>query len=154
MKKIEAMELAPQRSKLLLDYVYQILSDEEQIEAKINIVSAKIEKEHMAVYEIIVPKRNFKRAYNTEITTQQKNVLDMQILNDLADNYLSDENVGLSKFYWYRGNDNFNGIDIIGKNGTRICINFGNIDREIEENYNARLNEFINYNQNNKAVQK
>lgn len=65
MKKIEAMELAPERSKLLCEYITQILSDNEKIlsdnekvngEIKINF--AKINNEHMITFDILIPSKN------------------------------------------------------------------------------------------------
>ena len=42
MKKVETMELAPERSKLLCEYITKILSDNEKVNGEIKINFAKI----------------------------------------------------------------------------------------------------------------
>lgn len=128
MKKIEALQLAPQRSKLLIEYINQILSDEKQVNASVEIQYAKINKELMVTYEIYVPNRNFEKHLNTGITSQQENVLISQILDDLVINYLESDTIQISRFYSIRSfSANFDGVSIQGLNGTKISINFRRI---------------------------
>ena len=42
MKKIEAQKLAPEKSKLIIDYIIQILSDKEKTKSKMNLYHAKL----------------------------------------------------------------------------------------------------------------
>ena len=69
MKKVEAMELAPERSKLLCEYITQILSDNEKVNGEIKINSDKISNEYMITFDIIVPSKNFEKHLNNGITT-------------------------------------------------------------------------------------
>lgn len=143
MKKIEAMQLSQERSRLLIEYINQVLSDEKVVDAKIIIGSNKIEKENIKTFDIYVPIRNFEKHLNTSITSQHENVLSSQILDDLIINYLNSKTIKLSRIYRIRGTfDDFTGINITSCNGTKISIDFGYIDRDIEENYNCKLEEY------------
>lgn len=86
-EKREAMELAPERSKLLCEYITQILSDNEKVNGEIKINSDKISNEYMITFDIIVSNKNFEKHHNTGITPQQIDVLTDQILNDLLDKF-------------------------------------------------------------------
>lgn len=149
MKKEEALKIAPERSKLLCEYIIQILSDNEQVNGEIIIDSAKKNNERMVTFDIIVPRRNFERHFNTGITTQQVNVLTAQILNDLLDNFLESENMRCTPYYSIRGGYgmNMSGVDAMNNIGSKIKINFvcrGDKFNEQVEAYNLRLNEFLN----------
>ena len=87
MKEVETMELAPERSKLLCEYITKILSDNEKVNGEIKINFAKINNEHMITFDILIPSKNFVKHLNTGITTQQIDVLTEQILNDLLDTF-------------------------------------------------------------------
>ena len=156
MKKIEAMELAPERSKLLCEYITQILSDNEKIlsdnekvngEIKINF--AKINNEHMITFDILIPSKNFVKQLNTGITTQQIDVLTEQILNDLLDTFLESETIGCTRYYSVKGGygTNMNGVNAMNTIGSKLKINFvcrGDKFNEQVENYNERINEYAN----------
>lgn len=132
MKKIEAMELAPERSKLLCEYITQILSDNEKVNGEIKINFAKINNEHMITFDILIPSKNFVKHLNTGITTQQIGVLTEQILNDLLDTFLESETIG-----------------------SKLKINFvcrGDKFNEQVENYNERINEYANRQEKRKKL--
>lgn len=65
MKKVEAMQIAPERSKLLCEYIIQILSDKEKITGEIRIDSAKINNERMLTFDIFIPNNGYERYFNT-----------------------------------------------------------------------------------------
>ena len=74
MRENYKINLAPERSKLLCEYITQILSDNEKIlsdnekvngEIKINF--AKINNEHMITFDILIPSKNFVKHLNTGI---------------------------------------------------------------------------------------
>lgn len=149
MKKVEAMELAPERSKLLCEYITQILSDSEKVEGEIKINFAKINNEHMITFDIIVPSKNFEKHFNTGITTQQIDVLTEQILSDLLDTFLESETMGCTRYYSVRGGYgmNMNGVNAMNNIGSNLKINFicrGDKFNEQVENYNERINEYAN----------
>lgn len=97
MKKVEAMQIAPERLKILCEYTIQMLSDKEKITGEIRIDSAKINNERMLTFDIFIPNNGYERYFNTGITTQQADVLTEQILNDLIDNFLESEIIGCNK---------------------------------------------------------
>jgi len=149
MKKEEAIQIAPEKSQLLCEYITQILSDNEKVNGKIVIDSAKINNERMVTFDISVPSKNFEKHLNTGITTQQVDVLTEQIFNDLIDNFLESENIGCTRYYSIRGGYgmNMDGVNALNCIGSNIKINFAcRGDRFIEQaqNYNARLNEYVN----------
>ena len=147
MKKEEAMQLAPERSKLLCEYIIQILSDPEKVDGKITIDFAKINNERMVTFDIYVPSKDFEKHLNTGITTQQIDVLTGQILNDLVDNFMESETMGCTKYYTIRGGYgmNMNGINLVNTIGSKVKLNFAyrgdKFDEQIQD-YNVRLDEY------------
>lgn len=157
MKKVEAMELASERSKLLCEYITQILSDNERVNGKIKINFAKINNEHMITFDIIVPSKNFEKHLNTGITIQQIDVLTEQILNDLLNTFLESETMGCTRYYSIRGGYgmNMNGVNAMNTIGSKLKINFicrGDKFNEQVENYNQRINEYANRQENSKKL--
>lgn len=157
MKKEEAMQIAPEKSKLLCEYVIQILSDQKKINGEIKISSAKINNEWMITFNIYVPDRDFEKHLNTGITTQQIDVLTGQILNDLVDNFLKSENMGCTRYYTIRSGYgmNMNGINLVNTIGSKIKLNFiyrgDKFDKQIQ-NYNVRLDEYEKHQTNNRKL--
>ena len=151
-KAREAMQIAPERSKLLCEYITQILSDHERVSGEIRIDSAKINNERMLTFDISVPNKGFERHFNTGITTQQVDILTEQILNDLIDHYMKSDTIGCTKFFSVRGiGMNMDGISALNSIGSTIYINFvcrGNQFREQVKLYNARLDAYINQQKN------
>ena len=153
MKKEEALQIAPERSKLLCEYITQILMDKETVNGKISIDSYKINNEKMLTFEITVPKRGFERHFNTGITTQQVDILTEQILNDLIDNFMLSETMECSRYYSVKGGYgiNINGINIINNIESLVNINFRcrwfKFSEKVD-NYNLRLYEYINKQEN------
>ena len=154
MKKEEAIQIATERSKLLCEYITQILSDNEKVNGEIKIDSAKINNERMVTFDISVPSKNFEKHLNTGITTQQVDVLTGQILNDLIDNFIESETMGCTRYYTVRGGYgmNMDGVSAMNSIGSNIKINFvcrGNRFSEQVQNYNARLEAYVNQQLNN-----
>lgn len=152
MKKIEAMEIAPEKSKLLCEYINQILSDEQKINGEILINSAKIDGENMCTFDISVPNKDFERHLNTEITTQQIDVLTGQILEDLVENFMESETMGITRYYSvnYMMGPAMKGVSAINDKGSNITINFvcrGEQFNEQIKKYNSKLDEYVRGNQ-------
>ena len=153
MKKEEAKQIAPERSKLLCEYITQILSDHEKVNGEIRIASTKINNERMLTFDIWVPSKNFERHFNTGITTQQVDVLTEQIFNDLLNYYMDSETIGCTRYFSIRGMYGMNMDGVIATNniGSKIQINFvcrGNKFDEQVNHYNARLEEYANQQKN------
>ena len=150
MKKIEAKELAFQRSKLIIEYLEQILVDDECVEGNIIFSTSKINNEMMLTLDLYIPKSNFEKHLNLGITSQHSLVLYEQLLNDLLDNFLDHEMIGISKYYSIKSvaGPNFSGINVINDIGSSIKINFNfntsNPDiQEIFLKYNQRIDDYV-----------
>lgn len=147
MKKIEAMELAPESSKLIIEYITQILSDSEKVNARMNFNSAKIDNQRMCVLDIYVPNRNFEKHLNLGITSEHDLILYEQLLNDLLDTFLEHETIGVTKYYSLKSmQENFTGIDAMNSLGSRIRINLnssGTDFMELIDRYSKRYDEFV-----------
>ena len=148
MKKEEALKIAPERSRLLCEYIIQILSYKEKVNGEIRIDSAKINNERVLTFVISVPSKDFEKYLTTGITTQQVDVLTEQILNDVIDNFMESEDMGCTRYYSIRGGYgmNRNGVNIMNSIGSKISINFvcrGDKFNEQVEKYNLRLNEYV-----------
>jgi len=59
MKKEEALKIAPERARLLCEYIIQILYDNRKINGDIQIDSARINSERILTLNITVPSRGF-----------------------------------------------------------------------------------------------
>lgn len=158
MKKEEAMQIAQERSRVLCEYISQILSDPQKVEGEIRINSTKIDKERMLTFDIRVPSKNFERHLNTGISVQHVDVLTGQILDDFIDHFLESEAIGCTRYYRIRGGYgmNIDGITAINSMGSQVRINFvcrgNNFDEQIET-YNAKLDEYV-HQQNSSSKRK
>lgn len=146
MKKIEAKALAPEKSKLVIEYITQILSDSEKMNSTMDFWYAKIDGQNMCTLDIYVPERNFEKHLNLGITTDHELVLYEQLLNDFLDTFLEHETMGVTRYYSIKSMQNdFSGVDAVNLNGSRIKINFNTTDPEfmnIVSEYTRRYNEF------------
>lgn len=146
MKKIEAKALAPEKSKLVIEYITQILSDSEKVNSVMNFWYAKIDGQNMCTLDIYVPETNFEKHLNLGITIDHSLVLYEQILNDFLDTFLEHQTMGVTRYYSIRSMQNdFSGVDAVNRNGSRIKINFNTTDPDfmnIVSEYTRRYNEF------------
>lgn len=153
MKKIEAQQLAIERSKLIIEYIFQILSDPEKVNATMEFFNDKVENQNMVIFDINVPKRNFKRSLNLGITSDHENVLFEQLLNDLIETFLPHETMGITKYYSLKSmNKKFTGIDATNTIGSRISINFNSSGTEFNnliDSFQAKYNAFVENMNNN-----
>lgn len=128
MKKVDAQILAPEKSQILIGYLNRILNEDKKQSGRVIIDYDKIEGENRIIYAIEAPEMDFKkRLIDTEITTDHIDVLTERILNDLLDNYLEDEVLGVSPYKWIRFNMgmNFDGVHAHNnRTNTDISINF------------------------------
>ena len=147
MKKIEAKVLAPEKSKLVIEYITQILSDSEKVNSVMDFWYAKIDGQNMCTLDIYVPERNFEKHLNLGITIDHSLVLYEQILNDFLDTFLEHETMGVTRYYSIKSMQNdFSGVDAVNRNGSRIKINFNTTDPDfmsIVSGYTQRYNDFV-----------
>ena len=146
MKKIEAKALAPEKSKLVIEYITQILSDSEKVNSVMDFWYAKIDGQNMCTLDIYVPETNFEKHLNLGITIDHSLVLYEQILNDFLDTFLEHETMGVTRYYSIKSMQNdFSGVDAVNLNGSRIKINFNTTNPDfmnIVSDYTRRYNEF------------
>lgn len=146
MKKIEAKSLAPEKSKLVIEYITQILSDSEKMNSTMDFWYAKIDGQNMCTLDIYVPERNFEKHLNLGITIDHSLVLYEQILNDFLDTFLEHETMGVTRYYSIKSMQGiFSGVDAVNLNGSRIKINFNTTNPDfmnIVTEYTRRYTEF------------
>lgn len=147
MKKIEAQIIAPEKSKIIIEYITQILSSKEKLNAEMNFNSRKIDNQNMCVLDIYVPQDNYEKHLNLDITSEHNLILYEQLLNDLLDNFVEHETIGVTKYYAIKSmQENFTGINAVNILGSKIRINFnasGFDFSTIISNYTKRYNEFV-----------
>ena len=145
MKKVEAQAIAPDKSRLLLEYIAQFMSYEGVI-GKILIDSDKDPDTHqlMCYIEIILDD-GFERHYKTGITADQSDVLSEQILIDLAETYAQDKEVEISRLFTLHSTMNsMKKVNIMNKKGSIITLNFlcrGPAFDRVVESYSRKLSE-------------
>ena len=143
MKKIDAQALAIEKSKLVIEYITQILSDKGIVNSKMNFSSAKIDGQKMCTLDIYVPEKNFEKYLNLEITTDHSMILYEQILNTFLDSFLENETMGVTKYYSVKSMlENFSGVKIINLIGSKIMVNFYYEFPDIISMYNEKYNEY------------
>ena len=99
MKKLEAKALAPEKSKLVVEYITQILSDTEKVNSVMDFWHAKIDGQDMCTLNIYVPETNFEKHLNLGITLDHSLVLYEQILNDFLDTFLEHKTMCVTRYY-------------------------------------------------------
>lgn len=143
MKKIEAQALAIEKSKLVIEYIIQILSDKEIVNSKMNFSSAKIDGQKICTLDIYVPEKNFEKHLNLGITIDHSMILYEQILNTFLDSFLENETMGVTKYYSVKSmSENFSGVKIINLIGSRIMVNFYYEFPDIISMYNEKYTEY------------
>ena len=127
----EAQELSKVRSKLIIEYINDILSDGDKLNAKINLGIHEVDGQDMCTADIYVPYRDFERHFNLGITPEYISILHEQLLNDLIP-YLDDNFIGVTRFYSLRSNNLlFDGVRVMNIMGSSIMLNMYGIDENI-----------------------
>ena len=139
-------KIVSKRSKLIMEYIGQILLDNEVVTGNIDIGSVEINNKMMCVIDIYVPNRNFERHFNSDIESINSSILEMKILDDLIDNFLKYTIIELG---YFSRDENYNRITIKNKVGSSINLNFLNNTDLILEQIN-KYNEKIGKNYENK----
>lgn len=143
MKKIEAQALAIEKSKLVIESITQILSNNEILNSKMNFSKARIEGQNMCTLDIYVPEKNYEKHLNLGITADHIVILYKQILNDFLDTFLENESMGVTKYYSVKSMlENFSGVKIVNLIGSKIMVNFYYEFPDIISMYNNRYIEF------------
>ena len=144
MKKNEAILLAPKKVDVIIEYILQILTSEENISAMMFFSNAKINGQSMCTINIYVPYNNFERHINLGITNDHLNIIYKFFLDKIAEDFIPHESISVSKFYQRSSmSDIFVGIDIKHINGSKIKIKMSGIKNDIVDEYNAKCQNYI-----------
>lgn len=152
MKKQEAEILAIDKSRVMIEYLEQILSDD-NISGNMIFSSNKIdgEKEKMCTVDIML-NNNTEKHLNLGIPSIHSNVFTRQFTSDLVDRFAKDDTMGVSSFFEIksmpptsrRGMDAISINEETGKINNHIKIDFYSIGQyfySIMEEYNEKLKE-------------
>ena len=147
MKKKEAKIIAIEKSKLVIEYIIQILSEPERVKAVMNFSFSKIENKQMCILNIYVPEKNFEKHLNLGIISEHCLVLYEQLLNDFLDTFLEHEMMGVSEYYSIKSMQGiFSGVSAVNSFGSEIKINFRITSPDfmkIVSEYERRYHEFV-----------
>ncbi len=160
MKKREAQVLTLGKSKLMIEYLEQFLTDKEQITGRIEFNRAPIGGQNVCVADLFIPTKNWERHLNLEITIDHCDVLYEQLFSDILSTFLASDTMGVSRYYEIKGmmGHSFYGISVINILGSRIEVNFlqkGQKFYEITEFYNRKIDEYENsFNMDQTSVRK
>lgn len=153
MKKEEALNIVPDVSRVLMEYINSILLDNLVTTGTISISYIKSENFKNCTIEIDVSNssRKFIKKIDTKITTDHVDVLTSQIFDDFIDWFLEKEDMGVSRYYEIKGmiGMNMSGVNAVNSIGSRININFlckGNEFEKQAELYNRRLDDYVKKN--------
>ncbi|MBE6149840.1 MAG: hypothetical protein E7170_03875 [Firmicutes bacterium] len=142
MKKDEALLLAQQRTKLVIEYIEKILNNENNITGKINFSAHKIDNQMMCTLSILIPFNNFEKHLNLGITSEHCDILYAQLFKDLLKTFLEHETIGISRCF---DDENFTGITANSEN-SKLNLNFiykGQKFNEIAKEFNDAINIYV-----------
>lgn len=149
MKKKEAEEIAVKVSKVIMEYITNILTDSGKVEGTINFESARVDgyQEKMCVVVISVPEKPFYKPINSGIPSIHSISFYKKILEDMIDTCLYSDQLSTSRFYSVKGmmGPTFQGVSAEGTLGNRLRINFTNIGTELNEaiaEYNKKIDVY------------
>ena len=152
MKKQEAEVLALDKSRVMIEYLEQILSDD-NISGNMIFSSNKIdgEKEKMCTVDIML-NNNTEKHLNLGIPSVHSDVFTKQFTTDLVDRFAKDDTMGVSPFLEIKSMPptSRRGMDAIsinketGKINNHIKIDFYSVGQDfysIMKEYNEKLKE-------------
>ncbi len=152
MKKQEAMELSIDRSRVMIEYLEQILNDN-GISGNMTFRSSKVEGEGEKMCTVDIMLNNgTERHLNLGITSMHSDIFTKQFTSDLVDRFAKDDIMGVSPYFEIKSMPSMsrNGMDAIsinketGKINNHIKIDFyygGQNFNSIMEEYNKKLKE-------------
>ncbi len=149
MKKVEAEQIAPEVSRVIMEYITNILTDSVSVDGTIQFQSEKVEgyPEKMCEILISVPQKDFFRPINSKIPSVHSILFYTQILRDLTEHVLYSDTMSVGRFYSVKPfvGPYFNGLDATGPTGNRLKINFANIGTELSDaidEYNEKFEAY------------
>lgn len=134
MKKEEAMQIAKEKSKVVMDTIAAILTDTIIVEGKMEFSSAKKDAETLCTLDISVPKKEYYRNWYMGVTIDHAFLFYYQILEDILDNFDGLEKIKVSNFYSvYDKGKNFKGITFKNSIGSKLNLNFISQGKDFEK---------------------
>ena len=97
MKKPEAQIIAIDKSRVMIEYLEQFLSDENII-GKMMFRAAKVGKEKLCVVDIML-NNGFERHFNLGIPSVHCDVFTRQFTSDLADTFAKEKTKGVTEYF-------------------------------------------------------
>lgn len=147
MKKREAKIIAIDKSRLMMEYLNQILTDDRKVHASMEFLPAKVNNQSVFILDINVPEAGFSKQIDLEMPILHNMVLYEQVLNDLLDTFLEHETIGITRYYSIKSaRCHFTGIDVFNSENSRIRINFHGSGTEFNhliDNYQKRYQDFV-----------
>ena len=152
MKKQEAIELAIDKSRVMIEYLEQILSDD-NILGNMTFRSSKVEGEDKKMCTVDIMLSNGKEKHlNLGIPSVHSDIFTKQFTSDLVDRFAKDDIMGVSPYFEIKSMPPISrsGMDAIsinketGKINNHIKIDFyykGQDFDSIMEEYNKKLKE-------------
>lgn len=143
MKKEEAREISIKRADLIMEYIYQILSDSEVVVGRMNFGTKKIDGQMMEILDIYVPSKGFERHFNLGITSDHNNVLYEELLNRFRDELFSHETIGVTNIHTLKSNfSSFEGVVARNTTGSKIKIDMLGINEELKSKFSQAYTDF------------
>lgn len=146
MKKVEAEKIAVNVSRVIMEYITNILTDSQKVEGTIDFVSGKVDgyQERMCVVVISVPDKPFYKPINSGIPSIHSIPFYTKVLEDIADTCLYSNELSVGRFYSVMKmmGPTFQGVNAKSIFGNQIRINFSNIGTELNEaiaEYNRKI---------------
>lgn len=148
MKQEEAKCLAFKQVNLLMEYIEQILSDDQKVNGEVLIDSAKADGEKICTFDIKVYENGFEKNLSTGITVQHCDILNQWIFEKSIERFMTSETMGVTKCYCIRGGYgmNMDGFRVVNCIGSSLKINFlcrGNLFDEQAKRYNNTLMTYM-----------
>ena len=152
MKKQEAMELAIDKSRMMIEYLEQILSDD-NISGNMTFRTSKVEGEDEKMCTVDIMLSNGKEKHlNLGIPSIHSDIFTRQFTSDLVDRFAKDDIMGVSPYFEIKSMPPISrsGMDAISINketgniNNHIKIDFyykGQDFDSIMEEYNKKLKE-------------
>lgn len=147
MKKQEALELAPLRSRYVIESLTQFLSIPERTVGKLQFSSYKKDGQHMCALHVTVPSMDIQEYLDLGITTDHVDIFYEQLFSDLLDTFIEHESIIVGLPYTIRSIDpqmNFTGMNMKNLNGSCIRLDFqlrGRRFQELIDQYTQRIKD-------------
>lgn len=158
MKKEEAKLLAPEKSKIIITWLQQLLSSCDKIAGKMIFNWDRIDNEKRCIAHIYVPDLNLDRWIDLEITTDHCDIFYEQLFQDILDTFLEHETMGVSRYYTIKSsgiNQNFSGMNTMNNIGSKIKLDFqytGQKFSTLASDYNQKIDNYLESLKNNQPV--